>query len=467
MIAGDDRGNLLDVNGQQPAPWLTIVKPGWIQYGDSRVFVQEALGGFFALKDLLLQELGPEQASEICFKAGVAASERLMSTSTRNAFFDANESGLRQALSLLTMAGYGTFEIDEIDLAIRRVQIRSYDGVEGWVYQQVEGRFGANCDFTRGMLCGLVRSVLVRSDPAKPRVGEQYQPDMVSCIETGCISAADDCCTFVVGPIAEVFAEGLRPHNLSHVSVRETLLRLNRQFEQIMDASWRDPLTKLYNRSFFESALRQRIGFAKRASDLIALAAIDIDYFKRVNDSYGHMAGDLALRRLASELLSQARENDVVCRLGGDEFVWLMPGTGPDIAAAAAHRIRSSIQQLHLDLGFVFTVSIGIAGFPRDSSNAADLMAAADRALYRAKELGRNQVLMASSDLVPNIMPQQPLVQFAATDKVAPTDPQLSFPTAAGQKRVPRVVKSGSARRLGTGIRYSPTNAAKGTTRKP
>jgi diguanylate cyclase (GGDEF)-like protein len=172
------------------------------------------------------------------------------------------------------------------------------------------------------------------------------------------------------------------------------LLRLNRQLEEILDSSRKDALTNLYNRAYFEAVLRQRIGFAKRRSDVISLAVIDIDHFKVVNDTHGHTAGDRALRHLARILEAQARDNDTVARLGGDEFVWLMPATPGTSAVAVAQRIRRHLEDMREELGFTLTISVGISNYPKDALTPTALMESADRALYSAKNAGRNRIAL-------------------------------------------------------------------------
>jgi diguanylate cyclase (GGDEF)-like protein len=243
---------------------------------------------------------------------------------------------------------------------------------------------------------------------------DEEESDPVSCVETSCVAAGDEVCTFVVGLTSDLLSEGLQPASVVHSSIRETLLRLNRQLEHILDHSRKDHLTNLYNRSFFEAALRQRIGFAKRRSDVVSLAVIDVDHFKQVNDTQGHAVGDRVLRQLAYILENQARENDIVARLGGDEFVWLMPATPPEAAANVARRITGYLEAMKDEVGVPLTVSVGVAGYPKDANSPAELVDSADNALYVAKESGRNQVVVCGSNpsqreaLAPRREPRDP-----------------------------------------------------------
>lgn len=165
-----------------------------------------------------------------------------------------------------------------------------------------------------------------------------------------------------------------------------------------------DPLTGVANRRHFQQGLQQEASRFMRLSQTCALLMIDIDHFKRINDTHGHPTGDRTIQALASICASSSRDVDLVARLGGEEFAVLVPGTGLDGARALAERIRGQVQELtlHSDAGLAFqwTVSIGIANLaprPAGSPDAAalgeQLMAHADHALYAAKNAGRNRVL--------------------------------------------------------------------------
>jgi diguanylate cyclase (GGDEF)-like protein len=127
----------------------------------------------------------------------------------------------------------------------------------------------------------------------------------------------------------------------------------------------------------------------------VALIMLDLDHFKAVNDTYGHPAGDRVLVALADALRQSMREVDVVGRLGGEEFAILMPDTSAEAATQAAERIRRAIEALVLDIDgqrLAFTASFGVAVFGRADDTIHDLFTRADRALYRAKQAGRNRV---------------------------------------------------------------------------
>lgn len=376
---------------------LGLRKPGWVDAGGSRVFLMDAQGGLFSYRDQLAQEVGIEAEAEICHRAGFSSAERIIGALLQSGSIVPDDAGVRYGVSLLGLGGYGNFAVEELDFDGAWARITATDSIEGWMFHENGTRHGNTCDFARGYLGGLMN--LLRQASGDGSVASDVEDsDPITCVETSCIAAGDEVCTFVVGQTSELVAKGFTPATVVQSSIRETLMRLNRQLEHILDHSRKDHLTNLYNRSFFEAALRQRIGFAKRRSDVVSLAVIDVDHFKQVNDTQGHAIGDRVLRQLAHILENQARENDIVARLGGDEFVWLMPATPPEAAASVTRRISVYLEAMRGEIGFPLTVSVGVAGYPRDAAQPAELVEAADNALYVAKEEGRNQVVVCGAD---------------------------------------------------------------------
>ena len=134
-----------------------------------------------------------------------------------------------------------------------------------------------------------------------------------------------------------------------------------------------------------------------RNNQPVSLAMIDIDHFKKVNDTYGHMIGDRIIQRLSRELQSELREIDIIGRYGGEEFVVILPSTDAETAAQIIDRLREHFSQIPQTAGekvFSVSFSAGVASFPEFES--IDIIQAADSALYAAKEKGRNCVMLAS-----------------------------------------------------------------------
>lgn len=190
--------------------------------------------------------------------------------------------------------------------------------------------------------------------------------------------------------LAETFAEqtGLALANLK--------LRL-----ELQDQATRDPLTGLYNRRYMEEALAREIQRANRRQSAVSVLMIDIDFFKKINDTYGHEAGDSVLKAVAAAIQRQIRVSDVACRYGGEEFLVILPETRQDEAIHRAEEIREAVRQLQFSLegpklGTV-TVSLGVASFPAQGQTLQAIVQAADSALYQAKQSGRDQVQPAAS----------------------------------------------------------------------
>ena len=159
-----------------------------------------------------------------------------------------------------------------------------------------------------------------------------------------------------------------------------------------------DPLTGLYNRRAFYDISGPIWNIARRQDHDLSLIALDVDHFKRINDVHGHGGGDKVLRALSSLLKRCVREQDIIARWGGEEFVLLLPETGLAEAVALAERLRVAISELRVRYegkGIALTASCGVAERESDHRNLDSLVSAADRGLYRAKDLGRDRVVAA------------------------------------------------------------------------
>ncbi len=171
--------------------------------------------------------------------------------------------------------------------------------------------------------------------------------------------------------------------------------------EELQELSISDPLTSLYNRRFAQETLTREIHRAHREQGSIGIITLDIDYFKRVNDRFGHDAGDAVLKAVAAELQTSVRGGDIACRMGGEEFAIMMPGASLNVARQRAEHLRAAVAALRVrhaqvDLPSV-SMSCGVAAFPDHGVTADALLRASDQALYRAKEAGRNRVESAAA----------------------------------------------------------------------
>lgn len=175
------------------------------------------------------------------------------------------------------------------------------------------------------------------------------------------------------------------------------VLTYRQRYEQLRAQAARDPLTGLYNRGFCDEMLQRQIALSRRAAAPLTVMIADIDHFKRVNDTHGHAEGDRALRVVAKALTGAARSSDIVCRYGGEEFCLILPSTTVDSAALLAARIREEVpaacRRENVNGGARLTITIGLAAFPADGTDAEPLLRVADQRLYRGKEAGRDRVV--------------------------------------------------------------------------
>lgn len=193
------------------------------------------------------------------------------------------------------------------------------------------------------------------------------------------------------------------------VSEQAALALANLRLQETLQAqSIRDPLTHLYNRRYMEASLEREISRAKRNDQPLSVIMLDIDHFKKFNDTYGHEAGDLLLSEFGQLISRNVRAEDIGCRYGGEEFVLILPGADPGVARYRAEALRIAVKALALQYNNLplssVTISVGYATFPDTSADPGKLVRAADLALYRAKSGGRDRVVAADEQL-----PQAPV----------------------------------------------------------
>jgi diguanylate cyclase (GGDEF)-like protein/PAS domain S-box-containing protein len=177
--------------------------------------------------------------------------------------------------------------------------------------------------------------------------------------------------------------------SISNIKLRETL----------SNQSIKDSLTGLFNRRYMEEIFQREIYRAARKQESIGIVMIDIDHFKSFNDAHGHLTGDMALVEIANVFRAGLRKSDIACRYGGEEFTLILPECPLDEAGKMAARLAEETKNLRIQSGgLVFgpiTLSMGVAAFPQHGANPADLLRAADAALYRAKQEGRDRIILA------------------------------------------------------------------------
>jgi diguanylate cyclase (GGDEF)-like protein len=189
--------------------------------------------------------------------------------------------------------------------------------------------------------------------------------------------------------------EGLRQAN---VLLHERIAEIDALQDRLREQAIRDPLTGLFNRRYFTETLHRELSRSRREDRPLALALLDVDHFKEINDAFGHETGDRVLQALGAFLRERTRDGDVACRYGGEEFVILMPSAGGAEACVRAEEWRTALRSFvvqHAGRDLHLTLSIGIAEFPIHAQGPDELIRIADVALYQAKREGRNRVVLA------------------------------------------------------------------------
>ncbi len=183
--------------------------------------------------------------------------------------------------------------------------------------------------------------------------------------------------------------------------VKTLIKHLSLSRDELARQALTDPMTKLYNRRYLSEITQHLLGLMRRNSSALSVVMLDIDKFKKVNDTYGHQVGDDVIIKLAKTLQKHTRTSDVIFRLGGEEFLVLLPETGVDGAVSVAETLRVEVEKLLIilsdEIELRFTISIGVSEVKRDEQNFDAAMTRADAVLYEAKESGRNRVCQAKS----------------------------------------------------------------------
>lgn len=175
------------------------------------------------------------------------------------------------------------------------------------------------------------------------------------------------------------------------------LIEIGTLQSQLREQAIRDALTNVFNRRYLEETLDRELARAEREGYPLCVIMMDLDYFKDINDTYGHEAGDVVLKTLAETVKRQSRHGDFVCRYGGEEFVLVMPNISLEIARQRAEDLHQTINSLNIRYGvfnLTTTISMGVSIYPEHGKTKEELLRAADRAMYIAKNTGRNRVVI-------------------------------------------------------------------------
>lgn len=176
----------------------------------------------------------------------------------------------------------------------------------------------------------------------------------------------------------------------------------NRKQQSLKQKAVIDPLTHLYNRGYFNRHMEREFRRSKRYNVPLSLIMLDIDHFKNINDTYGHLTGDKVLIELAARLNKLSRDVDIVARYGGEEFVLILPETNGKACMMIAERLRAAIEGLGVKSGDTtvhISISLGLVSIPEtEAASVNQMVSIADQAMYRAKQAGRNQIVQGDAD---------------------------------------------------------------------
>jgi diguanylate cyclase (GGDEF)-like protein len=282
------------------------------------------------------------------------------------------------------------------------------DGDEAWALYQSFAPDVILSDWLMPGLDGIELCRRIRSDPIDRYTYFVLLTSMteVEHVITAMVAGADD---FMVKPLERTALEatliGARRVTELHEQLRDQRASLERLNSLLFDDARRDPLTLLGNRLRLSEDLAAAVARVERYGHSYCIALLDIDFFKRYNDRFGHPAGDLALRSVAQVLAGSVRAGDMVYRYGGEEFLILVPEQTLATAAVVLDRVRRAVEDLRLPHPDnpptnAVTVSGGVAATDATSNlSVNDWLRRADQALYQAKATGRNRVVAFDSDL--------------------------------------------------------------------
>jgi two-component system cell cycle response regulator len=290
-----------------------------------------------------------------------------------------DDAAIRRLVRLfLKRAGFGTFECTTGEEAREKLV------AEPWDLAILDRRLP---DMDGVLLCHELKSnAAFRTRYVIMLTGEDEQQDKVEGLDLG----ADD---YMTKPFQypELLARVRAGKRI--VDLQNELVEKNQRLELL---SITDGLTKLHNHRYFQDELARAFEESQRYQRPLSLAMIDIDFFKKVNDTYGHAVGDEVLKAISKRYADSVRSTDLVARYGGEEFAVMMPETELDDAVVFAEKIRALVEDTPIETQagpIQATVSLGVSNVPYTKIHSSkELIVAADKALYRAKRNGRNQV---------------------------------------------------------------------------
>ncbi|MCS6885821.1 MAG: GGDEF domain-containing protein [Acidobacteriota bacterium] len=280
-------------------------------------------------------------------------------------------------------------------------------GKDGFYFTVIEGP-----DFGRVFLLEQPETIVGRSDEADIQVDDEKVSRKHLKISLSKSSINGDTLVIVSDLNSKngIFVNGVRTlqqqlRNGDKIKIGDTILKFETKdlldvhyHDKLYRQATRDPLTGLANRSYFQNEIQKTFSIASRHNRVFSIMMMDIDFFKKINDTFGHDVGDNVLRKVADILMKHLRAHDVAARYGGEEFIILLPETPLSGALTVAERIRLAVEAFNFEIvgcSRKVTVSSGIADYPACAKEPDELIKRADEALYQAKTSGRNRVCTA------------------------------------------------------------------------
>ncbi|HET6719456.1 MAG TPA: sensor domain-containing diguanylate cyclase [Rhodocyclaceae bacterium] len=278
----------------------------------------------------------------------------------------------------------------------------------------VDGEQSANCRWcdpqilVRAESCRAARTGHLVDGAKTPKICYAFQPPVtvearthicLPLIQSGGVGCVVQ---LVVKPEDADRLQGQLPFISVYLREAAPVIEAKRLMETLLDANLRDAMTGLNNRRFLEEFIDTLVANVQRRKSPLAILMLDLDYFKMVNDTHGHDAGDLVLKTVAKTLKQCVRASDLVIRYGGEAFLIILLDTDQAGGAEVAEKIRLAIEELKFAVGAATlkkTISIGVSEYPKDSETFWQAVKFADVALYRAKETGRNRVVRFTPDM--------------------------------------------------------------------
>ena len=318
---------------------------------------------------------------------------------------DETRTEIYQRLALVLKNEYGVDEFSIYETVPGKNQI---------IPMVVDGEASENCRWcdpqilVRAESCRAGRTGHLVDGITTPKICYAFQPPLEAEARTHiCVPLIQS------GGVGCIVQLVVKPENAARVQsqlpfisvyLRETapVIEAKRLMQTLRDANLRDAMTGLNNRRFLEEFVDTLVANVQRRKAQLAILMLDLDYFKMVNDTYGHDAGDSVLKALAKTLKLCVRANDMVIRYGGEEFLIILQDVDQAVGAEVAEKIRLAVEALKVPVGSTTlqkTISIGIAEYPKDSETFWQAVKFADVALYRAKETGRNRVICFTPEM--------------------------------------------------------------------